>query len=100
MPTVMVDIRSCESWWQRNGEADSRFGDAAHFRTSSSRFELRITYPEFIINLHRDLRAVLDYSTSNHPVSLSFGCKGKVLLVTDAREERRYASPRVKSSDE
>ena len=21
MPTVMVDIRSCESWWQRNGEA-------------------------------------------------------------------------------
>jgi hypothetical protein len=21
MPTVMVDIRSCESWWQTNGEA-------------------------------------------------------------------------------
>ena len=21
MPTVMVDIRYCESWWQRNGEA-------------------------------------------------------------------------------
>jgi hypothetical protein len=21
MPTVMVDIRSCDSWWQRNGEA-------------------------------------------------------------------------------
>src|ERR1019366_4074613 len=21
MPTVMVDFRSCENWWQRNGEA-------------------------------------------------------------------------------
>jgi hypothetical protein len=21
MSTVMVDIRSCDSWWQRNGEA-------------------------------------------------------------------------------
>ena len=32
MPTAMVDIRSCDSWWQRNGETVS----CTHEHVSSS----------------------------------------------------------------
>ena len=41
MPTVMVDIRSCDSWWQRNGEAVDCTHEPASSFASCARVGLR-----------------------------------------------------------